>query len=438
MRWPRCANGALSSDSGGGIAPSAGQPPATGTFAALHYPGYRRLLLGTTLANAGQWLQQVTISWLAYDITGSGATLGIVNLARAAATVGFAPASGLAVDRVPPRRLIIIVNTWLALVSAALGLVILLTGTEVAYLVAFAFLSGLGAAVDQPLRQAAVFMLVPRSVAPNAVALMQTGWGVMRSVGPAIGGLLIWWAGPGGNFLLQAGLYLLILANGLTIAFPVRPRSGMGAPFLDNLTGGVRYLRHDGRARAFLFMGWVLPLLIIPVFTALPPIYAKEVYHGGPLTLGLLLSSVGVGAIFGGFVAASLERVDRRGLVQLGALFCLSLSLIAFAAVRTLALAMPLLALAGFFELLYLTSNQTLLQMSIPDSVRGRVTSIVSLNAGLSPLGALYAGLASDFVGPAWTTIALCTVAAAISLLVFLFSTSVRDYRLSEVLREVA
>jgi MFS family permease len=150
-----------------------------------------------------------------------------------------------------------------------------------------------------------------------------------------------------------------------------------------------------------VLLGWVLPLLIIPNFAALPPIYAKVIFGGGPETLGILLSAVGVGGIGGGLVTASLGRVERRGLLQLAALAALSASLIGFALSTSLWVAVPLLAASGFFELIYLTTNQTLLQLSIPESMRGRVTSVVSLNAGLSPLGGLVAGVGADLVGPA-------------------------------------
>jgi MFS family permease len=135
-------------------------------------------------------------------------------------------------------------------------------------------------------------------------------------------------------------------------------------------------------------MSWVLPLFIIPNFSALPPIYAKDIFAGGPETLGVLLSAVGIGGILGGFVTASLGQLDRRGLLQLGALLLLSLSLIGFALSRALWMALAFMALAGFFEMIYLTTNQTLLQLSIPDELRGRVTGIVSLSTGLMPVGA--------------------------------------------------
>lgn len=410
------------------------QPVHGGTFAALHYDGYRRLLLGTTLSNGGQWLQQVTVSWLAYDITGTGTAVGTVNLFRSFATLGLAPWAGLAVDRVTPRRLIVAINLWLSIISAIVGAILLGGERHLLLLFAFAFCSGAATAIDQPLRQAAVFLLVPRPVAPNAVALMQTGWGLMRSVGPAVGGVLIALAGPGGNFLLQAALYVLILLNGLTIAFPHRPAAGGGPSFFRNLAEGIRYVKGAADTRTFVMMGWILPLLIIPTFTALPPIYAKEVFHGGSLTLGLLLSAVGVGAIVGGLFTASLSQVDRRGVVQLAGLFFLSLSLCGFALSRNLPLALAMLALSGFCEMIFLTSNQTLLQLSIPDELRGRVTSIVSLNMGLSPLGALYAGAGSDWLGPAAITLILSGAAGTLAVLILIFSPTVRDYRISRAM----
>jgi MFS family permease len=203
---------------------------------------------------------------------------------------------------------------------------------------------------------------------------------------------------------------------------------------LKNMGDGVRYVRRAPVTRAFLMLGWVLPLLIIPSFTALPPIYAVEVFDGGPQVLGVLLSAVGVGGVLGGLVAASLGRVDRRGVLQLGALLLLALSLIAFALSTVLVLAVPMLVLAGFFEMIYLTSNQTLLQLSIPDEMRGRVTSLTTLNMGLSPLGAVYAGWGADLAGPAMVTVILCGIAVVIAVGTYLLSPTVRDYRLSRAL----
>ena len=407
---------------------------ANGTFASLRLRNFRLLLTGTTLSNAGQWIQQVTLSWLVYDLTASGAMLGVINLVRSVATLGLAPVAGVAIDRFPRRTLMLAVNAWLFVISLTLGLAILAGHTALAYLFIFTFLGGVAQAVDLPLRQTAVFTLVPRALAPNAVALIQTGWAVMRSLGPGLGGFLILWFGPGGNSLVQAGAYALIALTTIRIAFPPSAPRGPKTPVLRNLREGLGYVARTPGTRAFVLMGWVLPLFIIPNFSALPPIYAKDIFGGGPETLGLLLSAVGVGGIVGGIVTASLGRLERRGLVQLAALALTAASLIAFAYSATLWFALPMLALSGFFEMLYLTTNQTLLQLSIPEELRGRVTSIVSLNAGLSPLGGFFAGLGADLVGPRAITLVLCSTAALIALAAFVFSPTIRDYRLSRAM----
>ena len=405
-----------------------------GTFAALRLRDFRLLLLGTTLANAAQWIQQVTLGWLVYDLTGSGTMLGAINLVRAVATLGLAPAAGAAIDRVPRRTLMLAVNGWLLVLTLGMGLALLAGRAGLAALFVFTFLGGVAQAIDLPLRQTVVFALVPRALAPNAVALVQTGWALMRSLGPALGGFLLLWFGPGGNFLAQAAAHALIALTIVRVAFPPGTSGGSRRGLRRDLADGLRYVAREPTTRAFVLLGWVLPLFIIPIFAALPPIYAKDVFGGGPEVLGLLLSAVGVGGIGGGLVTASLGRQERRGLLQLGALLVLSLALLAFALSPGLWVALPLLAVAGFFEMLYLTTNQTLLQLSIPDELRGRVTSLVSLNAGLSPLGSVVAGAGADLVGPRATTLALAGSAAAIAVIVYVASPTIREYRLSRAL----
>jgi MFS family permease len=151
--------------------------------------------------------------------------------------------------------------------------------------------------------------------------------------------------------------------------------------------------------------------------------------------LGFLMASVGVGGIAGGFVTASLGYLERRGLLQIASLFLLSLSLIGFAFSAILLISLALLAFAGFFEMVFLTTNQTLIQLSIPDKLRGRVTAVVNLNMALMPLGGLVAGVGSDLLGgPQIITIILAGIAAIIAFIVLLSSPTIRNYRLSEAI----
>jgi MFS family permease len=402
--------------------------------ASLRIRNFRLLLTGTTLSNAGQWIQQITLSWLVYSLTGSGTMLGTINAVRSAASLGMIPAAGVLIDRINRRKLMLMTNLWLFIITLVLGLLLVFGLSHISFLFVFAFLGGLAQTIDVTLRQVVVFDLVPRRVAPNALALIQTGWSLMRSLGPGIGGFLILWFGPGGNFLVQSGAYALITITIMQIQFPARKVDAIQSSALQNVREGIRYVAKAPITRTFMMMGFILPLFIIPIFTILPPIYAVEVFGDETgRVLGFLMASVGVGGIAGGVVTASLGRVERRGLIQLASLFLLSLTLIGFAFSTTLWVALPLLVLAGFFEIIFLVTNQTLLQLSIPDNLRGRVTSVVNLNAALSPMGGLIAGAGSDLLGgPKWITIVFCSVAACIAVGAFFGSSTIRNYRLSK------
>lgn len=409
-----------------------------GTFAALRIPSFAWFITGTTLSNAGQWIQQVTLSWLVYDLTSSGAMLGTLNLVRSIATIGLAPIAGVAIDRFSRRGLLYATSLWLCAISFGFGIALLGNPQVVWPLFLFSFLGGIGQAVSMPLRQTVVFSVVPRALAPSAVALVQTGWAVMRSLGPAIGGFLILWFGPAGNFFVQALAYALVAVTVFKLTLPYE-QSGTAKPKVrGSFREGWNFIVTQPTTRAFFFMSWTLPLLIIPNFNALPPIYAKDVFGGGPDTLGILLSAVGVGGIVGGFVTASLGKQERRGLLQLASLLLLGCSLVGVALSPGLWGAVICMGLAGFFEMIFLTINMTLLQLSIPDEVRGRVTGIVSLRSGLMPVGAFIAGVGADFVGPRAMGVALGGMTGVIAVAVYFGSPLIREYRLSEAMGEEA
>lgn len=405
-----------------------------GTLEVLRIPSFTWFLTGTSLTNAAHWIQQVTLNWLVYDMTSSGAMLGTLNLVRSLATVGLAPIAGVAIDRFSRSKLLYVTNTWLLSISFGFGLALLGNPGVIWPLFLFSFLSGIGQAFNMPLQQTVVFSVAPRSLAASAVALVQTGWALMRSIGPAIGGFLILWFGPAGNFFVQAGAYALVTLTISKIQLPYEKLGIESARSRGTFREGWDYIASHPTTRALLLMSWVLPIFIIPNFNALPPVYAKDVFSGGPDTLGLLLSAIGIGGIAGGFVITSLGQFERRGMLQLASLLLLGLSLIAFALSTSLWMALVFLALAGFFEMIYLTTNMTLLQLSIPAALRGRVTGIVSLRSGLMPVGAFIAGLGADLVGPRATTLVLGGFAGAIAVIVFFASPIIREYRLSQAL----
>jgi MFS family permease len=405
-----------------------------GTFTSLRIRNFRFLMIGQILSQAGGWIQQIALNWLVYKLTGSGTMLGTLSTIRSVTALGMIPAAGVLTDRVERRKMMMITNAWLCVITLLFGLVLITGHSQVSYIFIFAFLIGLTYTIDQTVKQVVIFDLVPRAITPNAIALLLTGSAMMRSFGPAIGGVLIIWVGPGGNFLVQAFAYMLIAITIMQLRFPAQKYDLKRTSPLQNIREGIRYVLKKRVTLTFVLMGFVLPIFTIPIVTILPPIYAVKIF-GDPTgrVLSILMALTGVGSMFGGVAAAALSRVERRGLVQLASLFLLGISLVAFGFCTKVWTASIFLACSGFFESIFMTSNQTLLQLSIPDELRGRVTSVVTLSAALSPVGGLLAGIGSDLLGgPKMITIIMAGSAATIAVLVLFFSGIVRNYRLSQ------
>lgn len=257
---------------------------------------------------------------------------------------------------------------------------------------------------------------------------------MMRSFGPAIGGFLLIRFGPGGNFLIQAATYVLIAFTIMQLRFPAQNYNVKRDSPMQNICEGISYVLKEPVTRTFVLMGFILPIFTIPLLTVLPPIYAVKIFNDPTgKVLSILMALTGVGSMLGGVAAASISRVERRGLVQIASLFFLAISLVAFAFFTQIWSACLMLDSAGFFESIFMTSNQTMLQLSIPDKLRGRVTSVVNLSTALSPVGGLLAGVGSDLLGgPKMITITMAGTGACLAIIVLFTSSTIRNYRLSQ------
>lgn len=401
----------------------------TGGFSVLQHSNFRWLLVGTTMAFGVQWVQQLTLNWLIYEITSSGSMLGLLNFFRALGTVGLAPIAGVVIDKVSRKQLMYYINTWLLAICLIFGIALWRGIDQIWPLFVFSFLAGAAQAFNMPLRQTAAFVLVPRAQAPSAVSLIQTGWALMRSLGPAIGGVLLVFIGAAGNFLAMALVYGVITFTISPLNFQKPTSHTRAKSYKKQIKEGVGIAFANTNIRAFLLMGWILPLFIIPIFSVLPAVYAKDIFARGPQDLGMLVSAIGAGGVVGGLFTTFLSQIERRGVVLLVSLFALSLSLIGFAMAPNFIIALCLFTLAGFFEMIVLTLNQTLLQLSIPDEYRGQITGLSTLNAGLLPIGAVFTGLGTEFIGVQETTILLALAAAIIAAAVLLLSPTVRQFK---------
>ncbi|MDA0269619.1 MAG: MFS transporter [Chloroflexi bacterium] len=249
------------------------RPGGLHAFHSLRSPNYRLVWFGTLFSSSGQWIQQVTLGWLAYEMTGSALMLGVVNGVRALPLLFLGPLGGVAADQFDRRRLLL-VSQWL-LIAIALGFatLVLLGHVEVWHLVVFNFLSGIGWAINTPVRQTLVSQIVPREELMNALALNAAGFNATRIAGPALAGLMIATFGPAENFYLQAATYLIVVVLFTQLRLGPRTRAtsvNIGAGFTD----GVRYVMRHPTLRT------QLALVLLPVLLACRTRRSSPSSHG--------------------------------------------------------------------------------------------------------------------------------------------------------------
>jgi MFS family permease len=404
------------------------------TLAPLRHRDFRRLWAGTFFATAGQWVQQATLGWVVYDVTGSASVLGAVLGIRAIPMLLLAPVSGLVADRFDRRHALALSQLLMVVISIALSALLAFDAVLVWHLFAFSVLSGVSAVFDRTLRSTLVFHSVPRSAA-NAVALNSIAFSVSRAVGPSVAGFLIGAVGAAINFAIQALLYMGVVLAALSVqATPPSARGKNPAPALEAMKEGLRFAAGDPVARMMIVLGLVPPLLLIPSFSALMPVFAADVFKSGPEGLGLLLSAVGVGGILGGLVAAWTARYDQTGLIQTLALAVFAFSLVAFAMSPNIAVAVVFLAIAGIAEMVHHTVHVTTLQMCAPEHMRGRIASLLPIFPAFISIGALVAGVLADFLGPEVVVILLAVTALGVVIAAWARSTAVRELRMSRLI----
>lgn len=409
----------------------------TKTFEAFEFRDYRLLWVGNLCTTIAVWIQTTTMSWVAYSLTGSGRTLGLVNGFRTVPALVFAPLAGLAVDRFHRNRIIAVSQLLMFAFTFVLAVDVYLGALRVWHLFLFALLTGVANTFNQPARLTFVFDIVPSRVVPNAIALDNTAFSSARVLASMGAGALIVAFGAGNNFMIQACMYLAIMVTVLSIRTKRVPPPAARRHFFKEMAEGYRYASRNPNVRLLLLMMIINPMLLIPLHLALLPIFSTKVLAGGAATLGLLLGSLGVGGFFGALLTASLSRVDRRGLVQLVALLIHGLAHTFFCLVAYWTgqkwLALPFLIIAGTVESIHMTTNQTVLQLLAPDHLRGRLTSVLQLTQLINPIGVFAAGSFADHHSPVAVGVAFSLCAFVLTIGIFLFSSRMRNLRLSEL-----
>jgi len=396
------------------------------TFESLGIRDYRLLWLGQVSTSMGQWMDQFTRAWLIYEITGSPFQLGAVTAARGLPLLLFGILAGAFADRSGRKMQLVVAQVVNGLLNFTLASLVLTGSVQEWHVYVTAFLAGTVQAFQQPARQTLISDLVPEHKLLNALALNSAALNGSRMIGPALAGLIIAQVGTGGSYLLQALIYFFATIWTFQLRIPARleqfddeGHAIQRQPFFTSIGEGLAFAAKEPNIRAQLLLG-LGPLTFAMSYTPLMPLIAINVLHGGPGLGGSLLTSIGIGALCGALVVASMRRNTGYGLsVVLGAL-AFSAALFAFASSHAIPLSLGLGVVLGLFSVTYTTQNQSLLQVMTPRELRGRVMSIYLLNRGLVPVGALVAGWLAEHFGGQGAMRGLALIAAGIVALVVL------------------
>ena len=374
---------------------------AARTFRALRHRNFRLFFIGQGLSVLGTWLQQVAMGWLTYRISGSVFLLGVVAFCTNAGILFLGTFAGVIADHVH-RRNALRVTQSLALLQAATLAVLTWSGhIEVWHLIALALWLGIVQAFDVPLRQSLwVHLVEDRADLPNVVALNSSLVNVARIVGPALAGLLLAVVSEAVCFALNALSFVavIIAISRMRWAREPKPQPWEGG-FIAKWAEGWRYVSRFAPARAMLLLVAVLSWTIAP-YSSLMPAFAKDIYGGGPQTLGFLLASAGAGALASTLYLASRSTIRGLGRVIPLAAVASGVAVAAFAYLSYLPLALPLMFVVGGGIMLACASVNTILQSIVADELRGRVAGFYMLAfIGMSPLGNLVAGSIGSVIG---------------------------------------
>ena len=365
---------------------------------ALKVRDFRYYWLALVTQVIGQHMFAFTLGWLAFEITGSQAQLGLIHLCGFVPQFALTLLGGVLADRIDARKLIGIAQVNAAIVMILVGMTTLLGVAQLWHLALGAFLWGFSAALDEPARASFFPRLLPRQLLRSAVPLISMAFGSSRVIAPSIAGFLIAAAGAPATFLLCAAAVSTMIA----VLFLVRPAHGAArshGSLLNSFTESLRYIRAN-EAFARVIGVALLHATLAMGFIHMLPVFAKDVLQVDSRGLGILASAAGIGALAGFMSYAWLQaRMAWRSLV-VGALTIYNLALIGLAISDWYWLSFCAILVAGLCHAWFLTCAQVMLQTLVEDRYRGRVMSVFALVWSLMFLSGFLLNVAGEWAGP--------------------------------------
>jgi len=402
------------------------QPILRRALAAFTYRDFRLLWFGAFTSTVGTWMQKVAQSWLILELTKSAFYLGLDDFLGQLPILLLTLIGGVIADRHDRRRLLL--SSQYVQMTTALTLAALVFSGHVViwHILALSFIAGLAQAFGGPAYQSLVPTLVEKKDLPNAIALNSIQFNLARVFGPLLAGATLAAFGTALCFALNGVSFLVVIVALLALSIKhIKPAERK--PILHDLKGGLAYVRSQPAIVALTVLAFLTTFLGLPLLTFLP-IFARDIFHGDVGRYSVMMSFSGAGAVVGALVVAWLGRFKHMGLTLLLVQFAFGVLVTSFALSRTVWLSYLLLFLDGAALLMVFSMTASLVQLIVPDHLRGRVVSIymVAFRGGM-PLGSLWGGYAATLTSAPYVLAVNGALVALVALYFLVRSHGVRE-----------
>jgi len=369
-------------------------------FRALSHPNYRLYFVGQGISLIGTWMQRIALSWLIYRLGGSVLLLGVIGFISDLPAFFLSPFAGVFADRWDRRIMAIVIQVLAMLQAFILALLVLLKLIEVWHIAVLSMFLGLINAFDITTRQALVMDVVQdKNVLGNAIALNSSMVNGARLIGPSVAGVLIATMGEGVCFLANAASYLAGIIAFVLIKTKPRAVAEHDEMVFAKLREGFHYAMKSTPIASVLLLLALVSLMGMP-YQVLMPVFAKDILHGGPHTLGFLVAASGIGALSGALYLASKNGINGIEKTIPSAAFLFGAGLIAFAVSRVFVVSTVIMLFTGCGMIVQMAASNTLIQTLVDDDKRGRIMSFYTMAfRGMVPFGSLLTGVLADKAG---------------------------------------
>jgi MFS family permease len=387
-------------------APTRHLPGISHAWRALRHRNFKLFFSGQSVSLIGTWMTRIATSWLVYRLTGSALLLGLVGFVGQFPTFLLAPFAGVWVDRLNRRNVLLWTQALAAVQSlllAVLALTHLVTIWEILLLSGF---QGLINAFDMPGRQAfLVEMVEDRNDLGNAIAINSSMVNAARLIGPSLAGLVIAAWGEGYCFLIDGLSYFAVIASLALMQIKPLAAKRVTTSMMVQLKEGFAYVSGFAPVRTILLLFALVSLMGMP-YIVLMPIFASQVLHGGPHTLGWLMAASGVGALVSALSLALRKTVLGLGRMIPIAAISFGAGLVLFGLSHVLWFSMFMMLFTGFGMMQGMAASNTIIQTVVPEDRRGRVMSYYTMAfVGMAPFGSLLAGGLAHWLGAPHTVL---------------------------------